>query len=182
MSISLYEATARTFIQMTQAAEGVLALGREHFGAQGMDLEEALQFRLIDDMMPLRFQISAIPFFSLKAIEATIAGEFSPSPGPNRDFDELQALLAESRSDLEAMDPADVESCVRREVVFKIRSYTETFRGQDFLLSFAIPNFFFHVTTMYDILRWKGVAIGKANFLGPLRTKAVETSAEPTDG
>ena len=169
MAFSLHETTIGTYVQILEASESVLAKGKAHFDAKGVDLDEALEYRLIEDMMPLRFQINAVAFHSLKAIQGAMAGLFSPTPAEHRDFVGLQSLLAEVRVDLEAISPEAVDSLVGKEVVFRMGERSMPFTAEGFLLTFSLPNFYFHATTMYDILRMKGVPIGKQDFLGKMR-------------
>ena len=99
-------------------------------------------------------------------------GVFSP-PGesPPRNYAGLQQLIADSRKALEAMTPADVNALSGRDMVFEMRGRQMPFTTDNFALSFSLPNFYFHSATAYDILRLKGVPLGKRDFLGPLRLK-----------
>ena len=169
MAISLHEATVGTYVQVLGASENVLAKGKKHFDEHGVDLDETLKYRLIEDMMPLRFQINAVAFHSIKAVRGAMAGLFSPTPAAERDFVGLQALLAETKAELEAVSPADIDSLLGKEVVFRMGERSMPFKVEDFLLTFSLPNFYFHAATMYDILRMKGVPIGKQDFLGSVR-------------
>ncbi|MDE2052181.1 MAG: DUF1993 family protein, partial [Gammaproteobacteria bacterium] len=79
--------------------------------------------------------------------------------------------VAATLSALEAIEPAEIESFVGRDMRFEAGNHRLEFTAEDFLLSFALPNFYFHAATAYDILRWKGVPLGKRDFMGRLRLK-----------
>jgi hypothetical protein len=81
-------------------------------------------------------------------------------------------LIAEARAALQQLKPAEVNAMEGRDVVFQFRDYKMPFAAEGFLLSFSLPNLHFHATTAYDILRMKGVPLGKRDYMGPLRLKA----------
>jgi hypothetical protein len=95
-----------------------------------------------------------------------------PSARPDLDYAGLQALVAEARTELAALTPDAVNGMLGRDVVFKLGDRTLPFTAEGFLMSFSLPNFFFHATTAYDILRHKGAPIGKRDFMGRLKLKA----------
>ena len=84
----------------------------------------------------------------------------------------LQALVREARSELAALTPEAVDALKGRDIIFKLGDRTMPFTAEGFLMSFSLPNFFFHATTAYDILRHKGVPLGKRDFMGRLKLKA----------
>jgi hypothetical protein len=84
----------------------------------------------------------------------------------------LDERIAATLSALAAIEPAEIESFVGRDMRFEFGNRRFEFTAEDFLLSFAQPNFYFHATTAYDILRWKGLPIGKRDFTGKLRLKS----------
>lgn len=99
-------------------------------------------------------------------------GVFSPDrePAPET-FAGLEARIAGTLTALERVEPAEIESFVGRDMRFEAGSHRIEFAAEEFLLSFSQPNFYFHAATTYDILRWKGVPIGKRDFVGRLRSK-----------
>jgi hypothetical protein len=109
---------------------------------------------------------------SLGAIEGVRCGTFSPdmSPPPET-FAALKVRIAETLSALEKIEPAEIDSFIGRDMRFVRGEHRLDFTAENFLLSFSQPNFYFHATTSYDILRWKGVQIGKRDFTGKLRLK-----------
>lgn len=172
MAISLFDATVRSWLQGLNAAQGFLDKGLAHCREAGLDASEMLATRLWPDMLPLRFQIHSIVHHSVGAVEGARQGLFRPpSDLPDLDFAGMQARVAAAITTLGGLQSAEIDALGERDMVFEIRGRQMPFRVEDFLLSFSMPNFWFHATTAYDILRHKGVSIGKRDFLGTLRLK-----------
>ena len=89
----------------------------------------------------------------------------------NLDFAALQSLLENAEHDLNNFTANDINACSEKEVVFKMGSIEWPFSSENFILSFSLPNFYFHVTTMYDMLRMRGVPVGKLDFIGKMQLK-----------
>jgi hypothetical protein len=172
MAISLYEATIERFLQNLEGAAGVLKKGREHFTAAGTDLAEIADARLWDDMLPLSFQVVSIGHHSLGAIEGVKRGVFSPPPRAQHSYDDLEKIIADTKAGLSALSPADVEALADQPMMFKAGERELHFDGASFLLSFSLPNFYFHATTAYDILRSRGAPLGKRDYIGKPRFAA----------
>jgi hypothetical protein len=173
MAMSLYEMTVPSYLQTLTAVSHILAKGLAHAEEAGVDPETYVEARLSDDMLPLRFQIQSVHHHSLGAIQGVMAGSFGPpgSGGPT-DYAGLEALLAETRAGLQALTPESVTALEGKDVVFAMPGTSVPFTAENFLLSFSFPNFYFHATTAYDILRNRGVKLGKRDFMGPMRIKA----------
>jgi hypothetical protein len=169
MAISLYEASAERFLQSLEATAGILKKGREHFAAAGTDLNEVVGYRLWEDMLPLSFQISSLKHHSLSAIEGAKGGLVGPSPRGQHSYDDLEKIIADTQTGLAALKPGDVDALTDQPVMFKAGDREMHFTGAGFLLSFSLPNFYFHATTAYDILRSKGVPLGKRDYMGKPR-------------
>lgn len=173
MTFSLYDATVANYLQILSAVGGFLEKSRTHFDEKRIDLAEIVESRLTPDMLPLRFQIVSVAHHSHGAMEAAKNGVFVPTSGkPDLDFAALQALVAEARNELSGLTPEAVNALVGRDVTFKLGDRTLPFTAEGFLMSFSLPNFFFHATTAYDIIRHKGAPIGKRDFMGRLKLKA----------
>ena len=139
---------------------------------KGIDLAEIVEARLTTDMLPLRFQIVSVAHHSRGAMEAAKNEVFVPPSGkPDLDFPALQALVTDTRSELAKLTPDAVNALVGRDVTFKLGDRALPFTAEGFLMSFSLPNFFFHATTAYDILRHKGAPLGKRDFMGKLTLK-----------
>ena len=170
MSVSFYDASVGSYLQILEGTAGVMALGRTYAEENGLDLQEVVMTRLREDMMPFHFQVVSTAHHAWGAIQGIQRGEFSP---PSFEFDQdyagLQALIEEARSGLAALDRADVEALEEGNLVFKLGKNEIPFTAKNFLLSFSLPNFYFHATTTYDILRMAGAPVGKMTFLGPMK-------------
>ena len=169
MSISLYDATALTFLQILRGAERVLQKGRAHCEANDIDLNDIVEMRLIEDMHPFRYQVIAMTHHSLGAIRGVEAGAFSPPTMSDLDYGALQDLVSETRNALTQYSPEAINGLADNRIEFTGGSFRLPYVGEDFLLSFSLPNFYFHATTAYDMLRMRGVQIGKRDFAGRVR-------------
>lgn len=172
MSISFYEASVQNYLQTIAATQGFLDKGLAYCKEMDVDPEEIVERRVFADMHPFRFQIHSIVHHSLGAIEGMKAGKFGP-PGekPKHTYAQLQALVVETHAALAKLSPKEIDALQDRDLVFEVRGTTRVFTCEGFLLSFSLPNFYFHATTAYDILRGRGVPIGKRDFIGQLRLK-----------
>jgi len=172
MAIPLYDVTVLGFMQTVGAMEGVLQRGLAYCKDQGIDANEIVEARLHPDMLPFRFQVVSIARHSAGAIENTKAGLFTrPPQTPALDYAGLQGVLAEASAKLKTYTREEVDALQGRDMVFHPGENKILFTAEDFLLSFSLPNFHFHAATAYDILRSKGVPIGKRDYLGRLRPK-----------
>jgi uncharacterized protein len=172
MAFTLYDATVANFLQILGAVGGVLDKGAAHFGEKGVDLAEIIEARLAPDMLPLTFQIASVTHHSRGAMDAAKNGVFvPPKVVPGIDYAGLQAQVKDARDELAALTPDAVNGLVGRDVTFKLGDRSLPFTAEGFLMSFSLPNFYFHATTAYDILRHKGVPLGKRDFMGRLKLK-----------
>jgi len=172
MATSLYDQSVTSYLQTLGAVAGFLKKGLAHCLETNTDPNEFVEARLYADMHPLRFQICSVAHHSLGAIDAIKAGLFLP-PGqlPPHDYAALQKLVADTRETLQALTPAEINALAGADLVFQLPTLKVPFTAEGFLMSFSLPNFYFHATTAYDILRMKGVPLGKRDFLGQLRIK-----------
>ena len=172
MSISLYDATVATYDQTLGGVAGFLDRGLSHCQENNIDPADLVGARLFDNMLPLSFQIVSVNHHSIGAIEGAKAGAFGP---PKRampeDYSGLQKLVAETRDALKALSPDEVNGLDGKDVTFSVGDFKIPFTAEKFLLSFSLPNFYFHAATAYDILRSRGVPLGKRDFMGAMRTK-----------
>jgi hypothetical protein len=139
---------------------------------RGLTQHEIVQARLAPDMLPFAYQVKSTAVHSLGAIEGIRKGVFSADNTPSpEDFVGLKARITETLAALEAVDAAEIDSFVGRDMRFAFGDRHVDYTAENFLLSFSQPNFYFHAATAYDILRWKGVPLGKRDFTGRTRTK-----------
>ncbi|MCY3884943.1 MAG: DUF1993 domain-containing protein [Gammaproteobacteria bacterium] len=169
MSFSLYDATVNTYQQILGSTLNFLNKGKSHFEESGDGLTEILNEQLIEDMLPFRFQVLSVAHHSLGALKGVQIGEFGPPTPTELDYSGLVNLVENSLAGVEGFSKEDVNAWIGKSVVFRMDGMEIPFTAEGFLLSFSLPNFYFHATTTYDILRMKGVQIGKRDFLGQLR-------------
>jgi len=173
MALSLYDASVANYLQTLGAVSGFLDLSLTYFREHNVDPETIVEARLAADMLPLRFQIVSVAHHSRGAIEGVQQGVFNPpSTKVAYDFAGLQGLVAETREALSALTPEAVNALGGRDLVFHLGERKLPFTAEGFLMSFSLPNFYFHATTAYDILRTNGVPLGKRDFIGRLNMKS----------
>jgi len=173
MAVSFYDTSVATYLQTLGGVIGFLEKGREHCEANGIDLKQVVETRLTPDMNPFRFQVFTVAHMTSGALKALQNGRFAPpGPVPDLDYAGLQQLVATARDELAKVSRESVEALEGNTVTFSIGDFKMQFTAANFVLSFTLPNLFFHAATAYDMLRMKGVPIGKANFLGPMRIGA----------
>lgn len=171
MALSLYQATIAQYLQLLPTAVANLDRAEAWAAEQGIAAEEMLGKRVAPDMWPLATQIRQVAHHSAGALKGVAAGAFSPDIDQALyDFATLRALLTDAIAYLEGLDDAALEALADREVAFSFGAQVRMrFTGEDFLLSFSQPNFYFHAGMVYAILRGLGVKIGKRDFLGQYR-------------
>jgi hypothetical protein len=173
MATSLYDISVRSYLQVLGGVSTALAKGATHAAENDIDMKELINFRLRDDMLPFKFQVIATCHQALGCLKGLRAGSFAPPPEmPGIDYAGLQQLVSDTIEELQAMTEDDINSLSNNDVIFRIGTMELPFQGEDFILSFSLPNFYFHATTTYDMLRIKGTPLGKLDFLGAVRFKA----------
>ena len=166
MTISMYEASGPVFVRMLRNLEVLLDKGLAHAEAKNVAPEVLPASRLIVDMFPLSRQIQ-IATDHAKGAMARLAGVDVPKYEDNEQtIDDLKARIARTITFVESFKPEQINGSEGREIVFPIRGSEIRFAGMAYLLEFALPNFYFHMVTAYNILRQNGVGIGKRDFLG----------------
>ena len=170
MSISLFDATVTNYLQVLNATAGVLEKGRRFCEDNDIDLSTIVETRLIEDMSPFRFQVISVVHHSLGALKGLDTGEFAPPAGyGDPDYAGLQALVNQAISQVASFDAEVVNGWAGKTLTFKLGSNEIPFTAENYVLSFSLPNFYFHATTTYDILRMKGVSLGKRDYIGAMR-------------
>lgn len=172
MAISLYDLSVASYLQVLGGTIGVLEKGLKHCTENNIDPNTLVETRLHADMFPLQFQVNSVAHHSLGAIEGIKKGLFTPPPSPPaQDYRALQKVVADAIDALKKATPAEVNALEGRDMVFQFRDFKMPFTAEGFIMSFSLPNFYFHASTTYDILRMKGVPLGKRDFMGQLRMK-----------
>ncbi len=166
MTISMYEASVPVFVRMLNNLSAILDKGQAYAEAKKVAPDVLPASRLIVDMFPLSRQIQ-IATDHAKGAAARLAGADIPKYEDNEQtIEELKARIAKTISFVESFKPDQINGSEGREIVFPIRGSEIKFTGMAYLLEFALPNFYFHITTAYNILRQNGIEIGKRDFLG----------------
>ncbi|WP_296616356.1 DUF1993 family protein [Sphingomonas sp.] len=171
MATSLYDLSVPTFLQTVSAVAGFLDRAVTHFEQTGGDPEAFVSARLYPDMAPFHFQIEALSHHAAWGVETLKTGVFDP-PGliGAMPFADLQAMVGRAEAMLRAFTREEIDACAGRELDLQIGPRRLAFTAEEFILSFSLPNFHFHAVTAYDILRSRGVPIGKRDYEGQLRT------------
>ncbi len=173
MATSLYDLTVPTYQQTLAGLSSVLDRGLSHFQDNNIDPNAIVEERLFDDMLPFKFQVWAVAHHSIDVIEGFKTGRFGPpSAMPDLDYAGLQKVITDTREALSKLTPEVVNRFEGADIMFEIGSFKLPFTAENFVLSFSLPNFHFHATTAYDMLRMKGVPLGKRDYMGPMRMKS----------
>lgn len=166
MSLSMYQASVPVLIRMLTNLSAILDKAAAHAEAKKIDPSVFINARLAPDMLPFTFQVQTATD-SAKGCAARLAGIEAPSfPDTEASFPELKQRLAKTITFLQSVKAEQIDGSEERNITLKLGSREIHFLGQPYLLTFVLPNFFFHVTTAYAILRHHGVEIGKQDFLG----------------
>jgi len=166
MKMSMYQASLPVFTHMLKNLDAILAKGAAHAEAKGIDPQVLVTARLYPDMFPLTRQVQ-IATDVVKGCPARLSGREPPKFEDNESsFPELSERVKKTIAFLETFKPEEIDGTEDKEVTLKMRSGELTLDGYKYLTGFVIPNFFFHITTAYDILRHNGVELGKKDFIG----------------
>jgi hypothetical protein len=154
------------FLQGLNGLSGVLDKAAAHVEANKLDPQALLTARLYPDMFPLSRQVQIACDFA-KGAAGRLAGDDFPSFEDNEvSFDDLKARVAKTVAYMQGLKPEDIDGNEDREIALTRRGETTMHRAEDYLLKQALPNFYFHCTTAYAILRHNGVVVGKRDFIG----------------
>jgi hypothetical protein len=170
MSHRLSETVVTTYQQILPTVLGYLEKGSAHYATLGEDINDAVNLRLIEDMQPLHFQIVSLVHHSMNALTSAQTGDAGPPDfSLTMDYAELTLHVQSALDAVNAADLDALESRMDESVTFRMGKTELPFTTANFLLSFSLPNFYFHSTTAYNLLRANGVKLGKMDFLGKMR-------------
>ncbi len=166
MTISMYAASVPVFKQMLGSLSVLLEKAEAYATAKKIEPGVLLQSRLYPDMFPLLRQVTVATDFT-KGACARLAGVDVPKfEDTEKDFAELQARLAKTIAFIETLTPAQIDGSEERDITFNAGPNVRNMKGQPYLLNYALPQFFFHVTTAYAILRHNGLELSKKDYMG----------------
>lgn len=166
MALSMYQASVPVFVKTLGNLAAILEKAAGFAAAKKVDQSVLLGYRLAPDMLNLARQVQ-IATDHARGAPARLAGMEPPSyENTEASFAELKARIDKAIAFLDTLKPAQIDGSEEREVTLKMGANTFTYKGQPYLLHVALPNFFFHVTTAYGILRHCGAELGKKDYIG----------------
>lgn len=166
MTLSMYDSSVPALRHMLLSLAAILDKAAAHADSKKIDPSVFITARLFPDMFPLSRQVQ-IATDQAKGCAARLAGIDIPKFEDNETtFAELQARIAKTIVFLDSVSAEQINGSESRDIVLQLRETKREFKGQDYLFGWVLPNFYFHVTTAYNILRHLGVEIGKKDFLG----------------
>jgi hypothetical protein len=166
MSLTISKASVPAFVRALTVLSDLLKKGEDHAAQAGIAPGTLLSARLADDMLPLSAQVQRAGDTAKFAAQRIGGGEAPKFADDETSFAQLQERIANTIAYLQGVDAAQLDAGAEREVTLKFGSFGASFTGESYLLTFALPNFYFHIVTAYDILRNQGVKIGKLDYLG----------------
>src|SRR4051812_3439343 len=166
MTISMYQASAPRFANILRNLSAIIDKAEAHCTSKKIEPTALTTYRLFPDMFPFTRQVQ-IACDTAKGAVARLAGVDIPKhEDTEQTFAELKARIAKTIDFVESISAAKIEGSDDKEIVLQMRSGERRFKGMQYLLGPAYPNFYFHVTTAYNVLRHNGVEVGKADFIG----------------
>ena len=166
MTISMYQASVPRFVNILGNLSNILDKTQAHIDAKKLSDTSLTAFRLFPDMLPLSTQVQ-VACDTAKGVVSRLAGVEIPAFEDNETtIAELKARVAKTIAFIQTITPAQIDGTEDKDIVTKRGDKETHYKGMQFLLGHAIPNFYFHITTAYAMLRHNGVEIGKRDFLG----------------
>ena len=168
MSLSMYQASIPAFVQMLNNLSAILDKAEAHAENRKIDPEVLLNCRLATDMYPLVRQIQIAADLAKGAAARLAAVEVPKHEDTEKSLTDLRARLAKTVAFVQSFKPDDIDGSEDRDINLTLGEHKMSFKGQPYLVHFVMPNFYFHCTTAYDILRHCGVELGKRDFIGTI--------------
>ena len=166
MTISMYQASVPRFVNILGNLSNILDKAQAHVDTRKLDGATLTTYRLFPDMLPMTTQV-LIACDTAKGVVARLAGvEIPVYEDSEKTLADLKARVARTIAFIQSVPAAQIDGTEDKEIVTKRGDKETRYKGMQFLLGHAIPNFYFHITTTYNILRHNGVEIGKRDFLG----------------
>lgn len=165
MTISMHSACMSGMVQTLKALSGILDKASAHAGARKIDPSVLLSARLSPDMLPFTRQVQIACDFLVRTSARLSGAELPKMPDTEASFDELKARIEKAIAYAQGLDARGFEGAATRDITFPAGPMTQTMKGEAFLMRFALPNFYFHASMAYAILRENGVELGKGDFL-----------------
>jgi hypothetical protein len=168
MSLSMYQASVPAFVQMLNNRSAILDKAEAYAKNRKIDPEVLLNYRLAPDMLPFSRQVQIAADLAKGGVARLAAVEVPRHDDTEKTFADLKARLAKMVTFVQSIQPNDIDGSEDREITLTLGERKMNFKGQPYLVHFVMPNFYFHCTTAYDILRHCGVELGKRDFIGTI--------------
>lgn len=166
MSFSMYSASIPAFRQILGSLLSILDKAEAHVEAKKLDPNALLQFRLFPDMLPFTRQIQIAADFA-KGAGARLAGADVPAyEDTEKTIGELKLRIQRTLTFLDSLPREAIEDAAQRAITTGSGEKTKHWVGQEYLMHYALPHFYFHATTAYNILRHNGLEVGKKDYIG----------------
>lgn len=166
MTISMYQASAPRFVNALRNLSAILDKAQAHAEAKKMDPSVLLNYRLYPDMFPMKRQVQ-VACDTAKGAVARLAGVEVPKHEDTEEtVAELKARIEKTIAFVETIRPEQIEGSEERNIHLKLGAREIDWKGMQYLLGYALPNFYFHATTAYDIMRHSGVPLAKRDYIG----------------
>jgi hypothetical protein len=161
----MYEASAPCFVNMLRSFDAILGKAQAHAAAKKIDPPALLTARLFPDMLTFVRQVQIASDHAKGAVGRLAGVELPKFEDNEQTFEELRARVAKTIAFIESVKPEQIDGSEARDITLKVGGKELTFKGQPYLVGFALPNFYFHLVTAYNILRHNGIEIGKRDYL-----------------
>lgn len=166
MTISMYQASVPRFVNILGNLSNILDKAQAHVEAKKLDPATLTTYRLFPDMLPMTTQV-LIACDAAKGVVARLAGvEIPVYEDSEKTLADLKARIAKTVAFIQTVTPGQIDGTEDKEIVIKRGDKETRYKGMQFLLGHALPNFYFHVTTTYNVLRHNGIELGKRDYLG----------------
>ena len=165
MTISMYTVSVPIFVQFLTAQSGCIDKVATHVEAKQLDPNFFLNMRLYADMYPYVRQVQQASTHAARCCSALAGTEMPNMPNTETSLAELKARVGKTIDYVKGFKPAQIDGTENKDITLKLGANERKFTGQGLLLNFILPNFYFHCTTAYDILRHCGIELGKRDFM-----------------
>jgi hypothetical protein len=165
MTVSMYKISVPIFVQFLTAQSGCIDKAVAHVEAKQLDPNFLLNMRLYPDMYPYSRQVQQATTHAMRACSALAGAEMPNMPNTEASFAELKARVDKAVGFVKGFRPEQIDGTEDKDITLKLGANERKFTGQGLLLNFILPNFYFHCTTAYDILRHCGIELGKRDFM-----------------
>ena len=181
MSLSMYQASVPAFLQTLNNLSAILDKAEAYAGNRKIDPEVLLNYRLAPDMLPFVRQIQIAADLAKGAAARLADVEVPKHDDTEKTFADLKARITNTVTFVQSIQPSDIDGSEGRDITLTLGEHTMSFKGQPYLVHFVLPNFYFHCTTAYDILRHCGVELGKRDFIGAIERDQILRGGSATE-